>query len=74
MRTTIDIDQRLLERAKALALKESRTLSAIVGSALAAYIEGQRGPTHEHPFELLVRGSVGGRFPSLAEMNASEDE
>lgn len=74
MRTTVDIDQRLLERAKALALKDSKTLSAIVDSALAAYIGARRASVPEQPFELLVRGSARARFPSPAEINAVEED
>jgi hypothetical protein len=36
MRTAVDIDDGLLEHAKRLALKEKRTLAAVVGQALAA--------------------------------------
>jgi predicted transcriptional regulator len=73
MRTTVEIDERVLDRAKALALKESKTLSAIVSSALAAYVGARRAAAKDEPFELLVRGSARGRFPSVAEMNAVED-
>lgn len=74
MRTTVDIDDRLLERAKRLALKESKTLSALVDSALAAYLGAGRAVSNEAPFSLLVRGSAQARFPSPAEISAVEEE
>jgi len=41
MRTTVDIEDGLLERAKRLALKEKQTLGAVVSEALAAYLGGR---------------------------------
>lgn len=74
MRTTVDLEKRLLERAKALALKESKTLSAIVDAALAAYLGAGRAAAQDQPFELLVRGSHKARFPSAADIAAVEDQ
>lgn len=76
MRTTVDVDDALLERAKRLALKDGRTLSAVVNSALAAYLGGRRSTGKEEPFELIVRGKPDGRFPTpadLAEVEEDED-
>jgi predicted transcriptional regulator len=74
MRTTVDIDEALLERAKRLALKEKQTLGAVVGQALAAYLGGRRQAGKDPPFELIVAGSARGRFPTLAEIAAVEEE
>jgi predicted transcriptional regulator len=74
MRTTVDLDEAMLERAKQLALRERRTLSAVLGDALAAYLGRKRGRAADREFELLVRGRPGGRFPTQAEMNAVEEE
>lgn len=74
MRTTVDIDQKLLARAKRLAQKERRTLGVVVNEALAAYLGNRKPNAKDPPFELLVRGKPQGRFPSAAEIAAVEDE
>ena len=74
MRTTVDIDDALLERAKRLALKEKQTLGAVVGQALAAYLGSRRQAGKDPPFELIVAGSARERFPTLAEIAAVEEE
>jgi predicted transcriptional regulator len=74
MRTTVDLDPAMLERAKKLALRERRTLSAVLGDALAAYLGSKRPRTKDPAFELIVRGRPQGRFPSPAELSAIEDE
>jgi predicted transcriptional regulator len=74
MRTTVDIDEALLERAKRLALKEKQTLGAVVGEALAAYLGARRQTEKDPPFELIVAGSARGRFPSPAEIAAVEED
>jgi Bacterial antitoxin of type II TA system, VapB len=74
MRTTVDIDDLLLERAKRLALKEKQTLGAVVGEALAAYLASRRLTGKAPPFELLVRGSARGKFPAAADMLEIEEE
>lgn len=74
MRTTVDIDDALLERAKRLALKERQTLGAVVGQALAAYLGSRRQAEKDPPFQLIVAGSAQGRFPSPAEIATVEEE
>ena len=74
MRTTVDLDPALLERAKRLALKEHRSLSTVLGEALAAYLGAHRSSAKDPPFELLVRGQPQARFPTPAEVSAVEDE
>jgi predicted transcriptional regulator len=74
MRTTVDIDELMLERAKQLAAKERRTLSAVLGDALSAYLGSKRSRAKDPEFELLVRGKPGGRFPAQAEVSAVEEE
>ena len=74
MRTTVDLDPGLLETAKHLASKEQRTLSAVLGDALAAYLGARRQTAKDPPFELLVRGTPRGRFPTAAALAALEDE
>ena len=74
MRTTVDIDDGLLERAKRLALKENRTLGAVLGQALAAYLGSRRAADKDPPFQLLVRGKAGARFPSAEEISRVEED
>jgi predicted transcriptional regulator len=74
MRTTVDIDEALLERAKRFALKEKQTLGAVVGQALAAYLGARRQAEDDRPFELIVAGSARGRFPTPAEIGAVEEQ
>jgi len=74
MRTTVDIEDALLERAKRLALKEQRTLSAVLGQALAAYLSSRKFVDKDPPFELLVRGKAGAGFPSADEVQLAEED
>ena len=74
MRTTVDLDPAMLERAKQLALRQRRTLSAVLSDALAAYLGGRRARAKDPEFELLVRGQPQARFPTPAEVSAVEDE
>lgn len=74
MRTTVDIDEALLERAKRLALEEKQTLGAVVGQALAAYLGSRRQAERDPPFKLIAAGTANGRFPTPAEIAAAEDD
>lgn len=74
MRTTIDLDASLLEKAKQHAQGDARTLSAVVNDALVAYISKRRGKSKDPPFEIVACGKAGGRFPSAAEITAVEEE
>lgn len=74
MRTTVDLDELLIERAKRLALKESRTLSALLNAALAAYLGARRESVKDPPFELIVCGKPGARVPTTAEIAEVEEE
>lgn len=75
VRTTVDIDERVLERAKKLAASTGRTLGEVVSAALAAYAAGRTSRDRE-PFELLVRGRADARFPTTSEIEEAllEDE
>ena len=74
MRTTVDIDDGLLERAKRLALKEKQTLGAVVSEALAAYLGSRKAADKDPPFQLLVRGKAGARFPTAKEFTQVEED
>lgn len=73
MRTTVDLDEAVLDRAKHLALREGRTLSSVVGEALAAYLGARKPAPKAAAFELLVRGNSRARFPSSAEIADAEE-
>jgi hypothetical protein len=72
MRTTVDIDDRILERAKQHATSLSQTLGDVVSEALRAYLAA-RPKKAERPFQLIVRGKPGGRFPSAEDLLAAEE-
>jgi hypothetical protein len=74
MRTTIDLPLRLLTAAKRIATERQTTLSAIVSDALGAYLGAARRRSPDKPFELIVRGRAGARFPTPAEIAAVSDE
>ena len=74
MRTTVDIDDGLLERAKRLAHKEKQTLGAVVSQALAAYLGKRKAADKDPPFQLLVRGKAGARFPTSEEFTQVEED
>ncbi|HEX7670865.1 MAG TPA: hypothetical protein VF395_14820 [Polyangiaceae bacterium] len=74
MRTTVDLDERLFERAKRLALEEKKSLSGVVGDALAAYLGVRRQAAKDPPFELISFDTADGRFPSAGEVIAVEEE
>jgi hypothetical protein len=59
MRTTLDLDSRLVQAAKQRALKEGGTLTAIIEAALAAYLNPVRRPRSPFKLKLLTkRGRV----------------
>lgn len=75
VRTTVDIDERVLERAKRHAAASGQSLGALVTAALGAFLAA-RAPPPAPPFELIVRGKPGGRCPSpedMAALDAEED-
>jgi hypothetical protein len=74
VRTTIDLPPSLLRAAKRLAAERQTTLSEVVSDALGAHLGAKRRGTPDKPFELIVRGRAGGRFPTAAEIGAATDE
>lgn len=74
MRTTIDLDPVALERAKLVAQRESRTLGSVISEALTAYVTKQAPGQVDPPFELIVRGRPGARFPSAADITQAEED
>jgi len=74
MRTTVEIEDRTLERAKKLASASGRTLGELVTEALAAYLPA-RSSRADSTFQLVVRGRPGGRFPTPDDIaRAGDDE
>jgi hypothetical protein len=74
VRTTVDLDPRLLEKAKRRAAAERRTLGAVLNDALAAFFGSRRAAERDEPFELLARGTAGAKFPTPAEIAAAEED
>lgn len=73
MRTTIDLDAPLLERAKRRAARQGQTLSQLVREAVGTYLTRQVREDDE-PFELVTGGEPGGYAPTPAEMAAASEE
>ena len=59
MRTTIRLDDDLLARAKALAARTGRTLTAVIEDALRAALAHGRPARRREPIELPTFGSGG---------------
>jgi len=64
----------VLHRAKRLAVARGTTLSAVVADALSAHLQAQSARAPDKPFELIERGRAGAHFPTLAEIEAVEDQ
>ncbi len=73
MRTTIDLDTPLLERAKRRAVRQGQTLSQLVREAVSTYL-AERARTDDEPFDLVTCGESGGYAPTPAEMAAALEE
>jgi Bacterial antitoxin of type II TA system, VapB len=67
MRTTVDLDEILLRRAKERAAASSQSLSDVVQDALRAYLT-QRGRRMDPPFELITAGTPDAPFPTPSEV------
>lgn len=59
MRTTLNLDDALLTRAKALAARTGRTLTAVVEDALRAALAQSRRPSPRRRIELPTFGTGG---------------
>lgn len=73
MRTTVDLDASLLERAKRRAVRQGQTLSQLVREAVSTYLT-ERARADDEPFELVTCGEPGGYSPTPAEMAAALEE
>lgn len=73
MRTTVDLDAPLLERAKRRAVRQGQTLSQLVREAVSTYL-ADRARVADEPFELVTCGEPGGYAPTPAEMAAALEE
>ena len=75
MRTTVDLDPIALERAKLMARREHRTIGSVISEALTTYVTREPPFQEDPPFELIVCGRPGARFPSAVDIaQAEEDE
>lgn len=64
MRTTISIDEEILEQLKARAATEGTTVSRLIEDSVRLAARPRDGAAPEPPFELVTFGK-GGRFTSL---------
>ena len=63
MRTTLDLDDRLVRKAKGRATEEGRTLTAIIEEALRQYLAPARSTGK--PFRLKLLTKKGRRVPGV---------
>jgi hypothetical protein len=73
MRTTIDMEKPLLERAKRRAARRGQTLSQLVRDAVGTYL-AVAATDDEEPFEVVTCGEPGAWAPTPAEMAAALEE
>ena len=73
VRTTIDVDDRLLRVARERATAARTSLSRLVEEALRAFLTLETASADE-PFDLITYGRPGGAFPSPADMAAVLDD
>lgn len=71
MRTTIRIDEDLLEEAKGVALATGRTLNALIEDALREVLARRKSAGRRKPVRLPTSGS-GGTLPGV-NLDSSED-
>jgi len=70
MRTTVDLEERLLVAAKRRAASAHVSVSRLLEDALRLYLD-LSGRSAEEPFELVTRGRPGGHYPTPAEVAAA---
>ena len=64
MRTTITLDDRLLDQLKRRASETGTSVSKLVEQAVRLFVRSPRSPTSSESFELVTFGA-GGRFSQL---------
>jgi hypothetical protein len=74
MRTTIDLDEELLARAKEKAARQKTTLSGLVTEAVQAYLLVPTDAPDARRFVLVTAGRPGGTYPSPEAVAALLDE
>jgi hypothetical protein len=70
----VDLDPIALERAKLLARRENRTLGSVISEALTTYVTKEPPLKEDPPFELIVCGRPGARFPFAVDIAQAEEE
>ncbi len=78
MRTTISLDDRILEAVKRRAAAEGRSVSAYIAGVLDDAVKRDIPPAEQHPFRLITVGG-GGPYPQVdldrpRELMVAEDE
>lgn len=64
MRTTVDIEEPLLRKARKRAAESNRTLSRLVSEAVRAYLAESQLGGKESPFQLITAGVKGRPAPT----------
>lgn len=65
MKTTLDIDDRLLARAKTVAAREQSTLTALIEDGLRLRLRRRRGSSAGVPPRVAVYAGRGGLVPGV---------
>ena len=65
MKTTLDIDDALLVRAKAASAKERKSLTALIEEGLRLRLRAQRANTPGRPAKLPIFHGKGGMRPGI---------
>ncbi len=74
MRTTLDIDDDILQVAKDLAANRGTTAGKVLSELARKALEPPRGPRVRNGVPLLVRRPPGARKPTLGLVNRLRDE
>jgi hypothetical protein len=72
MRTTVRLDEGLLEQAKAEAARRNKTLTALIEESLRLAVMGSGGPKRRSKITLPVSRQTGGTMPGV-DINNSAD-
>jgi hypothetical protein len=72
LRTTVRLEESLLEQAKAEAARRNTTLTALVEQGLHMVIKEGQAPAHHKKYELPISDKTGGPMPGINISNSAE--
>ena len=74
MRTTLDLDDDILQAAKELAALQGRTAGQVVSDLVRTALTPARSPHQRNGVPLLPRRASGARRPTMKQVNTLRDE